>query len=46
MTLDDFKTKFLDLACYGGKTEEEAEEIGKLVLEGNGKVRALMEKLQ
>ena len=46
MTLDDFKTKFLDLACYGGKTEEEAEEIEALVLEGNGKVRKLMEKLQ
>ena len=46
MTLSDFKTKFLDLACYGGKTEEAAEAIGKLVLEGNGPVRDLMAKLQ
>ena len=42
MTLADFKTKFTDLACYGGKTEEETEEIAKTVLEKNGKVRELI----
>ena len=46
MTLSDFRTKFTDLACYGGKSEEETEAIAKLVLEGNGKVRELIGKLK
>ena len=46
MTLADFETKFTDLACYGGKTAEEAAEISRFVLEEDGKVRKLMEQLQ
>lgn len=46
MTPEDFRVKFTDLACYGGKSREEAEEIIRLVLEGNGKIRDLMEKLK
>ena len=42
MTLEDFRTKFMDLACYGGKSEEQARDISRRILEGNGSVRALM----
>ena len=46
MTLEDFKTKFTDLACYGGMTPEEAHAVEALILEGCGAVRELMEKLR
>ena len=46
MTIEDFKTKFMDLACYGGKTEKEAEAISRFILEDQGKIRELIELLK
>ncbi len=46
MSVEDFMTKFFDLAAYGGKTREEAREIADRIMNLNGPVSGLIEVLK
>lgn len=46
MTLEAFVRKFTDLLQFGGKSLSEAEDVCDMILNGNGSVSALTEKLK
>ena len=46
MSTNDFRAKFLDLACYGGKSETEANRIIEIILTTNCRISELMTHLR
>ena len=45
MTDDEFKDRFIELAMYGGKTKDEANEIIDIVEKMDGDMEALFEHI-